>query len=153
MTNRARWLMFVGLVGLFGGILRGQEILSLLSLSVFVWVLVEWFRFQARVHFELPRLQFERRVNGSSDAIGTLWVGRLVHIELQISSSTSIQPIIQIRDVVPEILELHEPLVESTPSHVRAAPVSVIHSFSTLDTTTLSNVQSSSAATQPMDLG
>lgn len=107
MTNRARWLLFVGLVGLFGGILRGQESLSLLSLSVFAWMLVEWFRFQARVHFELPQLSFERRVNGSNQASGTLWVGRIAHIELQVSSPNTIRPIIQFRDIVPEILELY----------------------------------------------
>ncbi len=114
MTNRARWLLIVGLVGLFGGILRGQELLSFLSLSVFAWVLVEWFRFQARVHFELPRIKFERRVNGSSDLSGTLWVGRVVQIDVQVSSLTTIHPVIQIRDVVPEILELVGPSVTTT---------------------------------------
>ncbi len=107
MTNRARWLMFVGLVGLFGGILRGQEMLSLLSLGILFWVLLEWLRFQVRVHFELPRLKFVRSVNGSTDANGTLWVGRAVRIDLRISSPRRIQPIIQIRDVVPEILQLY----------------------------------------------
>lgn len=111
MTNRARWLLFVGLVGLFGGILRGQELLSLLSLSVFAWVLVEWFRFQSRIHFDLPSIQFERSVNGSTNANGTLWVGRIVHIELRVSNSVSIRPIIHIRDVVPEILDLGAPQV------------------------------------------
>jgi uncharacterized protein (DUF58 family) len=118
MTNRARWLLFIALVGLFGGILRGQEILTLVSLSVFGWVLVEWFRFQARVHFELPQLEFERRVNGSSDINGTLWVGRTAHIELRVSSATSIQPVIQIRDIVPEILELQEPQTAATASRL-----------------------------------
>jgi uncharacterized protein (DUF58 family) len=106
MTHRARWLLFVGLVGLFGGVLRGQGLLSLVSLSVFAWVLVEWFRFQARVHFELPQLKFQRQVNGRSEAAGSLWVGRIVRIELRVFSPKSIQPVIKIRDVVPEILEL-----------------------------------------------
>lgn len=132
MTNRARWLLFVGLVGLFAGILRGQTILSLLSLSVFVWVLLEWFRFQARVHFDLPRLEFERRVNGSTDANGTLWVGRIVHIELQVSSSRAIQPVIEFRDIVPEILELLESSLAPLPPRpkpINAADASVLQSF------------------------
>ncbi len=106
MTSRARWLMLLGLVGLFGGVLRGQVLLSLLSLSAFGWILFEWFRFQMRVHFELPRLRFERFINGRNEARGSLWVGRLVHIELRLTSSVAIQPVLQIRDVVPEILEL-----------------------------------------------
>ena len=132
MTNRARWLLFGGLVGLFGGILRGQEMLSLLSLSVLAWVLVEWFRFQARVHFELPGMKFERRVNGCSDVSGTLWVGRIAHIDLQVSSSVIIQPIIQIRDIVPEILELHGPpltTLQSQSSGGNARRVSVFQSL------------------------
>jgi uncharacterized protein (DUF58 family) len=132
MTNRARWLLFVGLVGLFGGVLRGQGMLALLSLSMFAWVLAEWFRFQARAHFELPRMKFERRVNGRNDASGTLWVGRIVHVDLRVSSSTTIQPIIQIRDIVPEILELYGPsltMVQSHPSEATAARVPVIQSL------------------------
>ena len=103
MTQRARWLLFLGLVGLFGGVLRGQVMLSLLSLSAFAWILAEWCRFQVRVHFELPRLKFERRVNGRNEANGSLWVGRLVRIELSVSSSRYFQPTLLIRDVVPEI--------------------------------------------------
>ena len=110
MTQRARWLLFLGLVGLFGGVLRGQMMLSLLSLSAFAWVLVEWIRFQLRIHVELPRLKFERRVNGRNEASGSLWVGRLVHVELHVSSSRTIHPTLLIRDVVPEILELPMPL-------------------------------------------
>ena len=133
MTNRARWLLFVGLLGLFSGVLRGQALLSLLSLAMFVWVLVEWFRFQARVHFELPRLKFERRVNGRSEANGTLWVGRIVHIDLRVSSSTTIQPAIQIRDIVPEILEFHAPSqrLPSVPSAASIVCQSLIQTLPT----------------------
>lgn len=133
MTNRARWLLFVGLLGLFSGVLRGQAMLSLLSLAMFVWVLVEWFRFQARIHFELPRLKFERKVNGRSEANGTLWVGRIVHIDLRISSSTTIQPAFQIRDIVPEILELYAPSLRlpSVPSAASRVCQSLIQTLPT----------------------
>lgn len=114
MTSRARWLMLIGLVGLFAGVLRGQVLLSLLSLSTFAWILVEWFRFQKRVHFNLPRLKFERLVNGRSESQGSLWVGRLVHIELRLESSSEIAPMLQIRDVVPEIFALQMPEVLKT---------------------------------------
>lgn len=131
MTNRARWLLFVGLVGLFGGVLRGQGMLALLSLSVFAWVIVEWFRFQARIHFELPRLKFERRINGSSQANGTLWVGRIVNVDLHVSSEKNIQPVLQIRDIVPEILELYGlPMaVEPKPREEHTPPESVMESL------------------------
>ncbi len=109
MTQRARWLLFLGLVGLFAGVLREQVMLSVLSLASFGWILVEWFRFQARVHIELPRLKFERLVNGRNETNGSLWVGRRVHIELRVSSSRNFQPILLIRDVLPEVFELALP--------------------------------------------
>ena len=110
MTSRARWLMFLGLVGLFGGVLRGQVLLSLLSLSAFGWILVAWFRFQRRIHFDLPRLQFERLINGRNDAQGSLWVGRLVHVELRMKCVKDILPVLHVRDVVPEILAIQMPI-------------------------------------------
>ncbi len=124
MTNRARWLLFLGLAGLFGGVLRGQYLLASLSLTVFCWILFEWFRFQARMRLEIPRLRFERRINGRSDTTGTLWVGRTAHIELEVTSSAPIQPRLKLRDVVPEILELRfdapTKTNETTPRNVGA---------------------------------
>ena len=70
MTPRGRWMALPGLVGLFLGVLRGQAELSLLSLSVLVWLAVEWSLFSWRVWCELPRLQIERTVNGRSDPTG-----------------------------------------------------------------------------------
>jgi len=70
MTPRGRWMALPGLVGLFLGVLRGQAELSLLSLSVLVWMAIEWALFSWRVWVELPRVQIERTVNGRSDPTG-----------------------------------------------------------------------------------
>ncbi|MBC8115290.1 MAG: DUF58 domain-containing protein, partial [Candidatus Saccharimonas sp.] len=109
-----------GLVGLFLGVLRGQAELSLLSLSVLVWLAGEWALFSWRVWCELPRLQIERTVNGRSDATGLLWAGRTVTIVVRVTVkpgfisklgsfralSDSIGPVVLIHDVVPENLEI-----------------------------------------------
>ncbi len=120
MTTRGRWMALPGLVGLFLGVLRGQAELSLLSLSVLVWLAGEWALFSWRVWCELPRLQIERTVNGRSDATGLLWAGRTVTIVVRVtvqpgfisklgsfhSFSDSIGPVVLINDVVPENLEV-----------------------------------------------
>ncbi len=142
MTNRARVLILLAALGLFAGALRGQAILTLVSLSALVWVALEWARFQFRVHFELPRLHFQRSVNGVTQCdpaepaaaapavparvVGSLWAGRKVTIEVRFRKSPfetsaaaksdrllsyssalfKIRPLLHLRDVVPEILEV-----------------------------------------------
>ena len=51
MTGLARWLALPAIAGLYLGILREQTGLMLLSLSVLVWLLVEWMLFTWRVSF------------------------------------------------------------------------------------------------------
>lgn len=106
MTNRARALALMGLMGLFLATLRGQAVLALFSFSVIAWVLLEWFRFQLRIRMELPRVHFRRTVNDRDDASGTLWSGRKVRVEVQAHSLTPLKSIIQIRDVVPELVDI-----------------------------------------------
>ncbi len=130
MTPRGRWMALSGLVGLFLGVLRGQAELSLLSLSVLVWLSVEWALFHWRVWVELPQLQIERTVNGRSEPTGLLWAGRMVTITVQVTmasrrrsglagslvdwlsvlsspiTSGSISPLVLLRDVAPENIEV-----------------------------------------------
>lgn len=106
MTALARWLALPAIAGLFLGILRQQTGLSLLSLSVLVWLLVEWFYFTWRVWFELPNVKFERSVNGRTEPSGILWAGRHVSVEVRIKSSIGIGANVQIRDVMPENLSV-----------------------------------------------
>ena len=149
MTNRARWLLLFASVGLIAGVTRGQIVLALVSMSTFLWILIEWLRFQARIQFELPRLCFERRVNGRTDATGSLWAGRKLQIEIRVHNQPSndsnkvienaprtrsfaiirrvwtsiiaivaahskIAPVIHVRDIVPELLEVTP---KSKPEH------------------------------------
>jgi len=107
MTNLARWLALPGIAGLFLGILRGQTGLTLLSLSLLLWLLVEWLFFTWRIWIELPHLQFERKINGRQEPTGLLWAGRLVTVSVRVSSSTgTIGPVLRIRDVVPENMDV-----------------------------------------------
>lgn len=107
MTGFSRCLALPAIGGLYLGILREQTGLMLLSLSVLVWLLVEWLLFSWRVWFELPHLKFERSVNGRTAPSGILWAGRNVAVEVRLTSSlVGIGSIVRIRDVVPENLEV-----------------------------------------------
>ncbi len=103
MTALARWLALPAIAGLFLGVLRQQTGLSLLSLSVLTWILVEWAYFTWRVMYELPQLKFERSVNGRTEPNGILWAGRQVSVEVRLTTSLiGIGANVQIRDVIPE---------------------------------------------------
>ena len=107
MTGLARWLALPAIAGLYLGILREQTGLTLLSLSVLVWLLVEWLLFTWRVWFELRQLKFERSVNGRSEPTGILWAGRNVAVEVRLTSSIlGMGSIVRIRDVIPENMEV-----------------------------------------------
>lgn len=107
MTLLGRWMVLPALVGLILGVLRGQTGLALVSLSVILWLLVEWHWFTWRVWAELPQLTIERSVNGRSDATGYLWAGRLVTVSVTVRAKRgSIAPMLQLRDVLPENVEV-----------------------------------------------
>ncbi|MEZ6041681.1 MAG: DUF58 domain-containing protein [Planctomycetaceae bacterium] len=107
MTARARWLVLPGAVGLFLGMLRGQMGLATLSLSVLIWIITEWAVFCWRVWYQLPGLRVSRTVNGRSGTGGVLWCGRPVHVTVKLESASGfIHPILRIKDVLPENVEL-----------------------------------------------
>lgn len=115
MTALARWLALPAIAGLFLGILRGQTGLAMLSLAVLLWLMAEWLLFTWRVWFELPHLQFERRVNGREEPTGLLWAGRRVTVLVRVKSARGrISPVIQIRDVVPENMDVADSQNEVT---------------------------------------
>lgn len=110
MTARGRCLVLAALTGLCLGVLRGQPLLSLVSLSVLVWLLAEWLLFSVRVSRELSHVQVRRLLGGrpvTGDAAGTsglLWAGRTVVIRVEVTSPRRLQPLTVLQDVVPEIL-------------------------------------------------
>ena len=144
MTPRGRWMALPGLVGLFLGVLRGQAELSLLSLSVLVWLAVEWALFSWRVWVELPAFQIERTVNGRAEPTGLLWAGRVVTITVCVTLASrrrsdglrrrdgllSIGPLVLFHDVVPENIKVLSKRVESArrmdASSVRPNPSSSV---------------------------
>ena len=89
MTARGRWMMLPAMIGLLLGVLQRAPELSLLSLSVLLWLAAEWTLFCWRVRVELPRLQIERTVNGLSEPTGRLWAGRTAMIVVKITRSAS----------------------------------------------------------------
>ncbi|MBC7816449.1 MAG: DUF58 domain-containing protein, partial [Planctomycetaceae bacterium] len=120
MTARGRWMTLPAMIGLFLGVLQRTPELSLLSLSVLLWLAAEWTLFCWRVRVELPRLQIERTVNGLSEPTGRLWAGRTATIVVQVtlkpgrfstvsrfgSIADSLGPVVLIHDVVPENIEV-----------------------------------------------
>ncbi|MCC6509957.1 MAG: DUF58 domain-containing protein [Pirellulaceae bacterium] len=113
MTMRARMLATMALASICLATIRGQFVLSLVSLSVIVWILAEWLRFQRWQRFSLPRMQFQRTINDraydSSSGGGTLWTGRTIRVEICITSPRRLRTNLRVRDYVSEQLEIVSP--------------------------------------------
>lgn len=107
MTGRARTLIFLAAAGMVIGILRRQNVLSVMSLSVLVWIFVEWLVFSWRVHFQLPALRCSRTVNGRAERDGVLWAGRTATIQVTTTSrSRNVMPMLMVAEILPENLKL-----------------------------------------------
>ena len=107
MTQRARWLVLLGLLGFGLGVLRSQPGLAWSSLTLLLWIFGEWLAFCWRLWRELPCVQVRRLVNDRPEATGYLWAGRNVRILVEIfCSSGSIGPVIVVKDCLEENLRV-----------------------------------------------
>ena len=114
ITNRAQWLILIGVAGSVVGVLVNKGLLAHVSLAVLVWLFGEWLLFRRRVELQLRHLRCVRTVNGSTSKSGTLWTGRKVQVSVRIVSERSIRiPFVRFRDWLPENLALDDAASET----------------------------------------
>lgn len=102
MTARGRLLALLSLTGIGFGVYFNRHTLAWLSLTVMVWMFVEWLAFYWRLWVQLPGLKIERLVGGKSTG-GVLFAGRKVTVEISLShSGFGIGSLLHIRDCIPE---------------------------------------------------
>ncbi|MCA9085520.1 MAG: DUF58 domain-containing protein [Planctomycetaceae bacterium] len=107
MTQRTRWLILLAVLGFGLGILRGQSMLALLSLSVLLWIYVEWLLFYWRVWRECPELKIVRRLNGNAGEQGYLWSGRRISVQVEVTAARgTLGPLVTFRDCLEENLRV-----------------------------------------------
>lgn len=102
-TNRAQWLILLGVAGSAVGVLLNKGLLAHASLAVLFWMAVEWMLFRWRVELQLRHLRCIRTVNGSVSQSGTLWTGRRVTVSVEIVPERPVRiPFVRFRDWMPE---------------------------------------------------
>jgi uncharacterized protein (DUF58 family) len=107
ITNRAQWLILLGVAGSAIGMLLNQGLLAHASLAVLVWLFGEWLLFRWRIELQLRNLRCVRTVNGSTNDSGTLWTDRRVKVSVEIIPERSVRiPFIRLRDWQPENLSI-----------------------------------------------
>ena len=118
MTRRVQLFAVTGMIGLFLGLVRGQTVLSLLSLSSLLWILSEWLLFFWHVRFQIPSLEPLRMINGEREANRSLWADRTVEVRVQLANEIRLWGVtLDLLDVVPENLELlHSEVKRNRPS-------------------------------------
>lgn len=107
MTPLGRAVLLVALSGLFAGLIRGQATAAGLSLATLCWLMLEWFWFQWRLRYQIPRLTVRRVVNERDATDGTLQAGRMLRAEVCIGTGgTWCHGPLQFEDVLPENVEV-----------------------------------------------
>jgi hypothetical protein len=107
MTGRAKFLVFVALIGIVLGSSRGRLPVMALCITILLWIVWEGFLFLTLTYFELRSLRIKRTVRGRSQAKGVLWSDREVDIETTVTCEPGgFRADRIIRDLVPENLEL-----------------------------------------------
>lgn len=97
----------LSIIGSLAGLMLAQELLALMSLSVLVWLLLEWFLFQGRVAVAGSQFSCRRTVNGSDGVQGTLWTARRLRIETTVRLDSLITlPHVICREALPENLHV-----------------------------------------------
>ncbi len=107
MTLRAQMFAVAGMIGLCLGLIRGQTVLSLLSLSSLLWILSEWILFYWHVRLQLPLLKPTRLINGNLEANRSLWADRTIEVRVQMANTIRLLGVtVDLHDIVPENLQL-----------------------------------------------
>ena len=107
LTARGVCLLFPALFGTAIGMLTDGAALTLLSLSVLLWLASEWLWFQSRLIFELPGIAVERTINGRAEDSCVCYAGRMLRIQVNITATAGrLRPWTRIRDVVPDQLAI-----------------------------------------------
>lgn len=115
MTARCRWLVMLGLLGLGLGLDRSQHALAWMSLTLLVWLFVEWASFYWRLWAEMPKIQIERTVNQQPSPPRYLWAGRLVRISVKLKmASGTFGPSLLVRDCTPENMRVESGAADTT---------------------------------------
>lgn len=102
MTARGRLLALMSVLGMGFGVYFNRNTLAWLSLTIMVWMFVEWLSFYWRVLVQLPGLKITRTVGGRTSG-GVLFAGRIVTVQVTVThTGFGIGSLLHMRDCVPE---------------------------------------------------
>ena len=103
LTLRGRCLALLGFAGTLLGVLRAQDRLTLISLTILVWLFLEWVWFRWRFDIQLSHVQVRRTINGSPVPPKSLFTGRRFDVAVQIESRIGgFTPVLLVEDVLTE---------------------------------------------------
>ena len=108
MTSRCRTLIVMATLGLVLGLLREQNALALVSLSMLVWIFITACAFYLRIALCWSRLEAERSIR-QNDAVTRkiLWVDRPCRMRVVIRSRGGMIPAMTVaRDLLPETINV-----------------------------------------------
>jgi uncharacterized protein (DUF58 family) len=120
MTARGWWCLFSAMLVLVCGILRPQPVLTLVGLTMLLWLGWEWLFFAIRVRTLLKKLRVERQVCDERGPVTTLWAGRGFTVRAALTmQGVGRLPYVAVTDPVP-FAAVHEQGATSANGELRA---------------------------------
>ncbi|MCA9193156.1 MAG: DUF58 domain-containing protein [Planctomycetales bacterium] len=115
MTTRCRAIVILAGIGLSLGVLRDQPTLTVLTMGYLLWLFAAWCLFQIRVATFVNSIQISRTIQGQplrNDS--RMWSGRSYLISVRMVSSQPIAPILIVRDLISDRLQIEQGSVEES---------------------------------------
>lgn len=107
MTNLAKALALICIVVLCVGMYGENVLLAVPATATLLWMIIVYAHF-SWMHRRIRRtLSVERKIQERSQPSVYLWADRLYSVELRVQSKQRLPQSLQIRDIVPDMLQLH----------------------------------------------
>jgi hypothetical protein len=108
MTNLAKALALICMVVLCVGMYGENTLLAVPATAILLWMIISYAHF-SWLHRRIRKtIHVERRIQERSQPNVYLWADRLYAVELKIQSRQRLPAALQVRDIVPDLLQLQD---------------------------------------------
>lgn len=109
LTTRGFWLFIMIVASLAAATIFGSTRLTLVSLSLLIWFLAQWFLFQLRVRMTVPRMRVQRALHTARGKVDSVWAGQSVEVVVTVRSEGGMDlPYVAVFDRLPALARLTE---------------------------------------------
>src|ERR1700733_6000047 len=109
LPPRGLWFFPVAIAALAAATILGPPQLMLVSLTLLLWFLAQWFLFQLRVRSSVPYLKVERFLSTPRGNVESIWARQPVEVVVSVRNAGRMDlPYVVVTDRLPELAQVTE---------------------------------------------